>query len=179
MIKHALIYDEKEWKKLRSFPYDAIDYEYLSILVRRSVEIKKVFVEEDPYEKGVRKALNFGHTVGHAIETYLLEKGMDVLHGEAVAAGIIAETFLSNQKFILNIDKVFEISSFMSRIFPALPVKYDDYDRIMEIMLNDKKNKNGKILFSLLRDIGKVEIDIECTKEEIIESLNFYFQFKG
>jgi len=178
MLKHALITGESEWLKIKSLSIEAVDYDYLQILVKRSVEIKHNVVSKDLYEKGIRKILNFGHTIGHGIESYLLSKGINILHGEAVALGIVAEIYLSNLKFIFNIEKVFEISSFITSRFPAYNLSYEDYQKIFEIMQQDKKNKNNKILFTLLRKIGKPEIDQECNKNEIFEALNFYYQFR-
>ncbi len=178
MIKHALITGEGEWTKIKSFSVDGIDYEYLAFLVKKSVEIKYNIVRQDPTEKGLRKVLNFGHTIGHGIETLLLSRGQEILHGEAVAIGLVAEIYLSNIKFILNIEKVFEISSFITSRFPAVSLTYDDYNQIYELLLQDKKNRDGKIMFTLLRDIGDPVIDQTCSKGEIFEALNFYYQFK-
>ncbi len=178
MIKHALIAGPGEWKKIQSFSLDDIDYEFLMFLVKKSVEIKNSIVEKDPKEQGWRKVLNFGHTIGHGVEAYFLSKGEDILHGEAVAIGLISEIYLSNLKFILNIDLVFEISTYISRIFPSYTITYEDYEAIYNILLQDKKNRDGKIMFTLLRNLGEPVIDQACTKGEIFEALNFYYQFK-
>ncbi len=178
MIKHALITGESEWVKIKSFSVDEVDYEYLMFLVKKSVEIKYNVVRQDPKEKGLRKVLNFGHTIGHGVETLLLSRGVDILHGEAVAVGLVGEIYLSNLKFILNIERVFEISSFITSRFPSITLTYDDYHQLYDLLLQDKKNRDGKIMFTLLRDLGKPEIDQACTKGEIFEALNFYYQFK-
>ncbi len=178
MLKHALITGQAEWNKIKSFSVDAIDYEYLAFLVKNSVEIKYNIVQQDPREKGIRKVLNFGHTIGHGIEALLLSRNINITHGQAVAIGIVAEMYLSNLKFVLNVEKVFEISTFITSRFPAISLNYDDYEQIYEILGQDKKNRNGRILFTLLRDIGDPVIDQACTKGEIFEALNFYYQFK-
>ncbi len=176
MIKHALLAGETDWQLIKSFNLQQIDYQLLQVLVEKSINFKLQVVEKDPYEKDYRKVLNFGHTIGHAIETFFLQKNIEILHGEAVAIGIITETYLSNQKFILDFNKVFEITGYIIKIFPKPRIAYEDYEQLYKIMLHDKKNKDGQIHFTLLRAIGQPEINQTCTKNSIFEALNFYRQ---
>ncbi len=176
MIKHALLSGAKDWAQVKAFDPQHPDFELLEYLVKRSVEIKYDVVRQDPHENKLRKVLNFGHTVGHALESYYMSRNIDILHGEAVAIGMIAEIYLSNKKFILSIDKVFEISGFIARTFPVFKIPYEHYDRILENMYQDKKNRDNKISFALLEDLGKPHVDQYCSESDIKEALNFYNQ---
>ena len=126
----------------------------------------------------MREALNFGHTIGHAVETYINRKGIEILHGEAIAIGLIVELFLSNTVHTFNFKKLFEIAEYLATYFPSFDLPYEDYDQIYEIMKHDKKNKNNEIRFTLLRKIGDISIGQVCKKEDIFEAMNFYFQIK-
>jgi len=176
MLKHVLIYDIKAWENLKNFDLKKIDYRFLKILMEESIEIKKYFVENDPHEAGIREALNFGHTFGHAIETFFINKKIDILHGEAVAMGMICELYLSNKMMNLEIKKMLETIGFIIDNFKYYDIKPNDYDEIYELMKHDKKNKNNTIRFALLSDIGKVEIGQVCSQNDIYQALGFYFQ---
>ncbi|MBN2891727.1 MAG: 3-dehydroquinate synthase [Bacteroidales bacterium] len=178
VVKHALISSENEWNKIRFSNPEFLDFRFLQNIVEDSAGIKLSFVKSDPEEKGIREALNFGHTVGHALETFLTRKGVDILHGEAVAIGLIAELFLSNRVFTFDFKKLFGIAEYIATYFPSFDLHYDDYEAIYEIMKHDKKNKENKIRFSLLKDIGHIEVNQVCEKEDVFEALNFYFQVK-
>ncbi len=178
VIKHALLESETEWQKLKSINPAHIDFRYLQHIIEDSAKIKLKFVNSDPNEKGLRKALNLGHTVGHAIETFYHRKNIDILHGEALAIGLICELFLSNQLFTFNFEKLFEVSEYIVRILQVYDIFYDDYEEIYSIMKHDKKNKNEEIRFSLLNGIGDVKIDKVCSKQDIFEALNFYCQIR-
>ncbi|MEA3451824.1 MAG: 3-dehydroquinate synthase [Bacteroidota bacterium] len=178
MVKHSLLDKQEAWDKINKLYPERIDFAYLQTLIKESIEFKMKIVESDPLEKGNREALNFGHTIGHAIETSFNKKNINILHGEAVAIGMICELFLSNKVFSFNFMKLFEVSQFLATYFKSFKIKYSDYEEIYEIMKHDKKNKEDSIRFTLLRDIGKFETNQQCSKEDIFESLNFYFQIQ-
>lgn len=178
VVKHALLSDDEKWAKVKNINPEDVDFDYLKFVIHDSVKVKEDIVEKDPEEKGIRQALNFGHTVGHAIETFLNNKGYDVYHGEAIAIGLIVELFISNQKFTFPFDKLFEITEYLATYFPSYNFDYDDYEELYSLMKKDKKNTNNQIIFTLLEDVGKIKIEQTCSKETVFEALNFYFQVK-
>jgi len=171
VVKHALIADKKYWAAIQ----DAYTNEDWEKIILRSVEIKNAIVKKDPKEKGIRKALNFGHTIGHAIESYSLEGGgIHLLHGEAIGIGMVCESYLSALKCKLDKSLLGEISSFILHTFRSVKLdKFDDH-RLIELMRHDKKNSKGKINFTLLSAIGKVQLDKDCSIDEIKKALNYY-----
>ena len=178
MVKHSLIYSEKEWRNLQKIDLSNIDYEKFEERIIESITIKNNIVQKDPYEKGIREALNFGHTIGHAIESFLNTTENKIQHGEAVAIGMICEIFISNKICTLELEKMFKIVEFLSITFNSYTINIDDYEKIYDFMKHDKKNKNNEIKFSLISDIGKVELNKTCMKKNIFQALNFYFQLK-
>lgn len=173
MLKHGLISDTESWKELLRFDLEEIDYGQLGSLVAKSVQVKERIVEEDPTEKGIRKALNLGHTVGHALESLALEREKPVLHGYAVAWGMICELYLSVVKCGFPKDKFRQTVQFIRANYGDFPLDCKQYDRLFEFMKHDKKNEAGIINFTLLADIGDIRINQQATKEEIFESLDF------
>lgn len=178
MVKHALLSSEKSWQILRVINPESPNYDALDKIIFESIKIKQGIVEQDPNETGIREALNFGHTIGHAMESFFNNKGKIILHGEAVAIGMIAELFLSNKKLMFDFEKLFEITEYLATYFQSFEIDYAGYKDIYEIMKHDKKNKAGKIRFTLLEKIGKFKINQVCDKEEIFQAINFYFQVK-
>lgn len=173
MVKHALIFDKNYWKTLKDVSF--YEMETLDEAIPRSIEIKNEIVISDPFEAGLRKILNFGHSIGHAIESYSFESdGRYVLHGEAVAAGMVCEAYISEKLQKLNREALDEITSFMFSLFPRIQLSEISYHRIIELMKHDKKNSNSEIRMSLLNDIGDANYDIHVKPELIIESLNYY-----
>lgn len=173
IIKHALIADRSYWDILTKVDYS--DAGHLSMLVPRSVEIKNRIVLEDPREAGKRKALNFGHTIGHAIEGLLLGTSSAVLHGEAVAAGMICEAYLSNIYSTLSSAELEEITAFIREAFPEnirLPRSKDK--ELLALIQHDKKNEKGQTRFTLLSAIGSCEVNRHCEDDQIIEALEYY-----
>jgi 3-dehydroquinate synthase len=171
MLKHGLIVDKAYWDQLKvsdlSLPSDK--------LVHRSVEIKNEVVIADPQEKGIRKALNFGHTVGHAVETYSLMNDADPLsHGEAIAIGMICEAWLSNKKIGLPDSELLEVTEVLIHLYPRYKVHENTFPTLLEHMAKDKKNQNGKINCTLLKHIGEYSIDNICTESELCDSLRYY-----
>ncbi len=171
MLKHGLIADADYWNALKNSDLSIPSEE----LIYRSVEIKNKVVLEDPTEKGLRKCLNFGHTIGHAVETNsLLNDKNPITHGEAVAIGMICEAFLAHKKIGLRIEELTEIVNVISSLYPKYDIKDADYDFLCSLMLKDKKNQNGKINCTLLTHIGMCCLDNICTNEELCESLSYY-----
>ncbi len=174
VIKHGLVADVNYWKKIMNA--DFTDLDSFDELIKTSVHIKNTIVLEDPHEQNIRKVLNFGHTVGHAIETFFLEHGSkkQLLHGEAVAVGMVCEAYLSSKVCKLSASELQEITEFIIDKYKS--VKLDDTDphRLIELMKHDKKNEKGEINFSLLSSIGKCEINKKVSSAQIIESLKYY-----
>jgi 3-dehydroquinate synthase len=175
IIKHALIADRRYWKKilLTTLSEEA----GIMRLIEHSTKIKKRIVQSDPSEKGLRKVLNFGHTIGHAIESYFLKKSnITLLHGEAVAAGMICESYISHKKNKLSKEDLNEITSFIITLYKEVTFKKKDELRLIDLMQNDKKNEGNGINFTLLSKIGKAEINKNCTIELIRASFKFYHE---
>jgi 3-dehydroquinate synthase len=171
MLKHGLIIDAPYWNALKNSDLSIPDAQ----LIYRSVEIKNEVVIEDPTEKGVRKSLNFGHTIGHAVETNSLMKDKKPLtHGEAIAIGMICESYLSNKSAGLSNNELDEIVKVFGNLYPKYTLKKEDYPELLAIMLKDKKNINGKINCTLLTSIGQYKLDNFFTNNELCESLDYY-----
>ena len=143
------------------------------------MDIKQEVVEKDFHEKNIRKTLNFGHTIGHAVESLCLEKGNPILHGEAVALGMICETYLSFFEGLISEQDSEKIIENIQRYFPFINLDEFKDDDLFNVLLNDKKNTNAKINFSLLSEIGHCVFDYECTTENILTSINFYKKRSG
>ncbi len=180
MIKHGLISNVEIWKHILSFDLDNVDYNRLSELLLESISVKEKVVEIDPTEKGLRKVLNFGHTVGHAFESYAMEIGKPVLHGYAVAWGMISELYLSYKLLGFPKEALSTAVRMIKENYGALPIKCDIYDHLYDLMTHDKKNEgDGRILFSLLKNIGEIEINVAVSKKDILDSLDFYRETVG
>lgn len=174
MLKHGLIHNKAHWDESLCFDTENINYETLNGMIARSVSIKEHFVVNDPTEQNIRKALNLGHTVGHAFESLALHQGRPILHGFAVAYGIIVELYLSAQKTKFPMAQVKEISRWIIDSYGPFNIAKSDYEALYMKMTKDKKNEAGRINFTLIPEIGKVEINVNCEKELIIEALDFY-----
>jgi 3-dehydroquinate synthase len=174
MLKHGLIFDQKYWDKF--IDLSKIDFADFDQLVYDSIVIKNSIVIQDPTEKGLRKSLNFGHTLGHAIESYFLEKESEkvLLHGEAVAAGMILESFISLEKKLITQTDYLQIKNTIHNIFDLIVFTTSDINEILELLIHDKKNEYGKVQFVLLNSIGNIVIDQEVENEIIIEAFLDY-----
>ena len=178
ILKHALIASPLELIRVLNFDIDNIDYEQLAELIDRSIDIKQYIVEQDPEETGLRKSLNFGHTIGHAIEEYSLmnKEAKPMLHGYAVMYGMVGELYLSMVKLGLEQQTLTQVVHFMTEHYgkPVCPCK--DYGQLLELMRHDKKNtEQGQINFSLLRQVGNCRVNQKCTDQEILDALDFLF----
>jgi 3-dehydroquinate synthase len=173
MLKHGLISTEAHWAELMNFDIEKPDLKVLGDLVAKSVQVKERIVTEDPTEKGIRKALNLGHTVGHAFESLALQR-KPVLHGYAVAWGLVCELYLSVAKTGFPVDKMRQMARYIFEHYGRMPITCDDYPTLLELMTHDKKNTGSNINFTLLGGIGDIRINQTATKEEIEEALDFY-----
>lgn len=180
MIKHALISSMDTYASVMLFDLDQkMDYVFLNKMVAQSVGVKERIVEEDPKEKGIRKALNFGHTIGHAYESLSFQKGTPMLHGHAVAAGMISELYLSHKLCDFPLQKLSQVVYYIKEYYPTFFFDCKDYDTLYELMTHDKKNEGGIINFTLLANVGEVRINQAIGKEKILESLDFYRESFG
>jgi 3-dehydroquinate synthase len=177
IAKHAILSGEEYFHELSNFNPDKPNWQVLSALVEKSVMIKNEFAGADPTEKGVRKMLNLGHTIGHAIESYSFTTGKEpLLHGEAVAVGLVCEIFLSNKLLKFPVQKMMNIVQYLSEMFTPYKFGYDQYDALIALMNHDKKNSGGEISFSLMSDFGQYHYDQHCTTDDIYQALSFYQQ---
>lgn len=165
-IKHGLIADREFWTEIKTLEPDqaALSKE----IILKSAQIKERIAEEDVEDRGIRQSLNFGHTIGHAIETE-----SDLLHGEAVAIGTLAETFISFRSKALSQDELFEICSYILSIAMSLTFRDIDTEQLLKKMRHDKKNENGRLKFALISQIGRAEVGVEVDQKLILESLDF------
>ncbi|MBO4719047.1 MAG: 3-dehydroquinate synthase [Prevotella sp.] len=173
MLKHGLISNEQMWAELMNYDVEAPDFGLLQRMVADSVAVKQHIVTEDPTEQGIRKALNMGHTAGHAFESFAL-RHTPILHGYAVAYGLICELYLSALKTGFPTDKMHQTVSFIKEHYGKMTITCDDYPILLELMTHDKKNTAGIINFTLLGGIGDIRINQTATQEEIYEALDFY-----
>ncbi len=174
MIKHGLIYNSEHLNELKAFDFENIDYNALETIIRHSVNVKAYFVANDPTEQNIRKALNFGHTAGHAFESLAMQQNRPILHGYAVAFGMIVELFLSSKKCNFAVKELKSITEWLVNIYGKFVIIKSDYNQLFELMTHDKKNELGRINFTLLPKIGEIEINRDCNKELIFEAFDFY-----
>lgn len=173
IIKHALIYDKQFWEDLSDKTYEGITS--WQDIINWSIEIKNYFVMEDPYDTGFRKVLNFGHTVGHAIETFSLQNDNNpLLHGDAVAIGLICEAYISYKHSGLPKNELDDIVQYITKNFNNYKIRSGNFDLILDIMKHDKKNANEEFNFTLLTSIGDSLINQDIDIGLIHESLRFY-----
>ncbi|WP_028904518.1 MULTISPECIES: 3-dehydroquinate synthase [unclassified Prevotella] len=173
MLKHGLISNEQMLGELLAFDIEQPNLAQLKRMVADSVAVKQRIVIEDPTEKGIRKALNLGHTAGHAFESFALQH-TPVLHGYAVAWGLIVELYLSVVKTGFPTDKMRQTVRFILDHYGKMNITCDDYPTLLELMTHDKKNIAGIINFTLLGGVGNILINQTATKEEIYEAFDFY-----
>ena len=173
MIKHGLIDRERTWAELLNFDWRDADWDRLGQMVTTSVRVKQAIVKADPHERRQRKALNLGHTFGHAFESMALER-QPVLHGYAVAWGMVCELYLSCIKTGFPVDKMRKTVAYINECYGRMDISCDDYDKLILLMTHDKKNMGNSIIFTLLGEVGDIRINQTASKEEIIEALDFY-----
>lgn len=174
MLKHGLISDERTWAELVTFDLDTPDLSQLQRMVAESIKVKERIVEADPHEHGIRKALNLGHTMGHAFESFAMRRGTPILHGYAVAYGLVSELYMSARKTAFPTDRMHQTVRFIRENYGTINITCDDYPTLIELMHHDKKNTSGIINFTLLGNVGDIRINQTANEEEIKEALDFF-----
>lgn len=171
VVKHTLIADKPMWEAVSS---RSLNEQPWDVLIRHSVEFKAKVTTEDPTEKGLRKILNAGHTIGHALETFLLSEGRRILHGEAIAVGLIAEAYIAQTRNMISEEDLHKICAFLVQVYGKVSIREEEFEAIGRLILQDKKNKENRILCVLLDRIGSSRWDCEISLEEVKNSLSFY-----
>jgi 3-dehydroquinate synthase len=171
IIKHGLIQDTAYFGGLRINEWEKQDW---ITLIKHSVGIKKQVVLADPKEAGLRKILNFGHTIGHAFESHFLDSSKHLLHGEAIAIGMICEGYLSHKKLNLSLNELREINKTFLSIYGKFSFSDSDLTPILDLCLQDKKNEGSVLMFSLLEKIGHCTYNIPISRNEIEEAIHYY-----
>ncbi|MHA4737461.1 3-dehydroquinate synthase [Dyadobacter sp. MSC1_007] len=173
IIKHCLIADAAKWEEIRQKDFERQNWQDL---IAHSVKIKQQVVDQDPTEKGLRKILNFGHTLGHAVETHFLGKPANqrLFHGEAIAVGMIMESYLAFERKMIDQETLTDIEEFLFATYGKVKIKADDVEAIIALTRQDKKNKGKEIRFSLLKGAGQCAFDIVVTASEMRKSIAYY-----
>jgi len=174
MVKHALIDTREEWEKVLKFDLENLDFDKLKTLLETTIRIKERIVEQDPFEANIRKALNLGHTFGHAFESWSYKTDKPVLHGYAVMWGLLCELYLSFVKLDFPKDELLRLKYLIKEYYGTFEFSCKEYDALFELMTHDKKNDSKEINFTLLADIGDIRINQTATKDEIFECFDFY-----
>lgn len=174
MLKHSLICNDNMWTELINFDILEPDYGKLQNMIADSIKVKENIVEKDPFETGIRKALNLGHTIGHAFEAFSLKENRPLLHGYAVAFGLICELYLSCIKTNFPVEKMRQTVNYIKENYGTFLFTCKDYNDLINIMKHDKKNTGDTINFTLLGEIGDIRINQTATKEELFEALDFF-----
>ena len=174
IIKYGLSYDSNLWHHLKL--NNKVTVKGLAELIHRSIEIKNEIVLKDPKEQNLRKILNYGHTIGHAIETYFLQNNTKntLTHGEAIAVGLVCETYISTQLFHFSVEELNLLKKYIHTIFEKIHLQQNDYNAIIELMKHDKKNIKGEVRFVLLEKLASCKTNCKVNQNLIIDSLNFY-----
>jgi len=174
MVKHALIDTREEWEKVLKFDLENLDFDKLKTLLETTIRIKERIVEQDPFEANIRKALNLGHTFGHAFESWSYKTDKPVLHGYAVMWGLLCELYLSFVKLDFPKDELLRLKYLIKEYYGTFEFSCKEYDALFELMTHDKKNDSKEINFTLLADIGDIRINQTATQDEIFECFDFY-----
>lgn len=174
MLKHGLITDKNYWTELSDL--NQLNTEDLEHLIQKSMEIKAEVTAKDNKELGLRKILNYGHTLGHAIESYCIEHKTkkSLLHGEAIAIGMILEAYLSHKVCGLSKEELTEIKHVILHTFSKVGFSREEIKSLLKLLIYDKKNEQGHINFVLLKKIGEAQIDCEVPEDLIYEAFDFY-----
>ncbi len=173
VLKHAMLSNRDEFLRLLDHDFNApIDHDDLLERLRRSVQVKVDIVARDPNEQGERKALNLGHTVGHALESLAMKREKPVPHGYAVAWGLVTETILSHIRLQFPSEDVHRLGHFVRDNYRGFPFTCDDYDELLALMRHDKKSRDGEITCTLLTSIGDYRIDQTVTPDDVTAALD-------
>lgn len=174
MLKHGLLSNKDTFNKLLDYEFNQFHNEHLLSLLEESVNVKRDIVRQDPHEKGLRRALNLGHTVGHAFESLAMKRQSPIPHGYAVAWGMIVELVLSHMMLKFDSNTLHRYSQFVYDNYGAFHISCDDYPELISLMTHDKKSNNGEMNFSLLRDIGYIEINCIASENDVKAALDIY-----
>jgi len=174
VIKHSLISDSMLWDEIRQKKLEDQDW---GRLLKHSAEFKYSIIEQDPTEKDIRKVLNAGHTIGHAIESYFLLQNSKVMHGEAVAAGLVAEAFIAKERELITSELLQDIRAYVHLVFGKISFEQNEIDLIAKNALQDKKNKGNEILCVLLEDAGRAGWDYKISLQDVKRALSFYLAY--
>lgn len=174
MLKHSLIHSSDSWDKIRDIK--PLNTPLFEELIWESIAIKSEIVSQDPLETGLRKTLNYGHTLGHAIESHCLDSSEreSLLHGEAIAIGMILATYISNQLLGFPEKRLTEVSERLISLFPKQVFSQNEIENIINLLVFDKKNRSGKVLFVLMQDIGELTTDCVVSNDLIYNAFEFY-----
>ncbi|NOS92039.1 MAG: 3-dehydroquinate synthase [Cyclobacteriaceae bacterium] len=170
ILKHCLIADKSKWEEII---LNDLTHQNWAELIAHSVKVKKEITEADPRERGLRKTLNFGHTLGHALETFFLNSPHRLFHGEAIAMGMIMESFIAHQKELLSKKELDSICRYILSVFGKIDNSVDQ-SQVIALTLQDKKNKGSKVLMALPQGIGKAIWDVEVSEKEMMEAIGYY-----
>ncbi len=173
MLKHSLLEGVEMWATHLNFDLENPDYSQLQDLVRQSIDVKRRIVAEDPTEKGLRKALNLGHTTAHAFESLALQENRTLLHGYAVAWGIAGELYLSATQLGFPVDRMRQTVQFINEHYGKFDFTCKQYEQLYDYMTHDKKNVGGVINFTLLNNVGDICLDQHATKDELFDMFDF------
>ncbi len=174
MIKHGLISGEKVYNKLLDYHFDVVDGQELLDLVEESVNVKRDIVAQDPFEKGLRRALNLGHTAGHAFETTAMRRNAPVPHGYAVAWGMVVEAVLSHTEKGFPSVELYRLADYIRQHYGAFHITCDDYAALIDLMRHDKKSEHGELNFTLLHSVGDVETGCVVDAKQVEAALDIY-----
>ena len=172
IIKHCLLSDKDMWREIMAKAIENLDWQ---MLIHHSVSFKAGVVRIDPRESGLRKVLNFGHTIGHAVESFFLNTPDRLLHGEAIAVGMIAESWIAQKKSLLSVEELNEIKSYIISIFGKVDLPSDP-SGILALTIQDKKNVAGKVQIAVPKGIGNSVWNVEVSTPELKEALGYYAQ---
>ncbi len=174
MLKHGLLQDTYTYERLLGYDFEHGDEEHLLALLKESVEVKANIVRQDPHEQGLRRALNLGHTAGHAFESHAMRRKRPIPHGYAVAWGLVVELVLSNMTYDFSSARVQEFAQFIYENYGAYHITCDDYNDLLDLMRHDKKSEHGEMNFSLLAGIGDVNVNCEVSPDDVKNALDIY-----
>lgn len=173
MLKHSLLDGPAMWERHLAFDLNEPDFAVLQTLVAESIAVKQRIVQQDPHERGLRKALNLGHTTAHAFESLMLHRDTPVLHGYAVAWGMVVELFMSAAQLGFPTERMRQTVRYILQAYGRPAISCDDYDQLYELMLHDKKNVAGRINFTLLSDVGEIVLDQNADRSLLDDALDF------
>lgn len=176
IIKIALIADKVFWNKLKKLK--EIDEFYTEEIITKAIELKNKIVLTDFYEQHLRKSLNFGHSIGHALESALIQQQKDILHGEAVIAGMYMESMIAHALKLISVKEKTEIQDYLKRLFKPISISKKTQQSILHYITHDKKNEAGKLCFSLPKPIGKFQLYNDVAINLIEEAINAYIKLK-